>query len=122
MRAPDDVATDWEGSDLYFLVDRSGSMAGEKWTKTADALIAFVKATTHHDRVWITFFESDYRDFAEKPLGRDALLRDPNSNPLPNSAQLGAPKCFPRYTMSWEFINDFQLGAAAISSSSQTAR
>jgi len=40
LRAPDDVPTDREGSDLYFLVDRSGSMAGEKWTKTADALIA----------------------------------------------------------------------------------
>jgi Ca-activated chloride channel family protein len=53
-------------------------MAGQKWGKTADALIAFVKATTQHDRVWITFFESAYHDFAEKPLGRDALLQDPN--------------------------------------------
>jgi Ca-activated chloride channel family protein len=84
--APDDVPMDREGSDLYFLVDRSGSMAGEKWAKTADALIAFVKATTQHDRVWITFFESVYHDFAEKPLGRDALLRDPNFQSL---AELG---------------------------------
>jgi hypothetical protein len=30
LTAPDDVPTDREGSDLYFLVDRSGSMAGEK--------------------------------------------------------------------------------------------
>jgi len=86
LSAPDKLPTDREGSDLYFLVDRSGSMAGEKWTKTADALIAFVKATTQHDRVWITFFESAYRDFAEKPLGRDALLRDPNFQSL---AKLG---------------------------------
>ena len=61
-------------------------MAGEKWAKTADALIAFVKATTQQDRVWITFFESAYRDFAEKPLGRDALLRDPNFQSI---AELG---------------------------------
>jgi len=77
LRAPEDVPTVREGSDLFFLVDRSGSMAGEKWAKTAEALIAFVKAISQHDRVWITFFESDYRDFAAKPLGRDALLEDP---------------------------------------------
>ena len=53
-------------------------MAGEKWAKTAEALIAFVNAAAQHDRVWITFFESDFRDFAEKPLERDALLRDSN--------------------------------------------
>jgi Ca-activated chloride channel homolog len=82
LSAPDIVPTDREGSDLYFLVDRSGSMAGEKWVKTADALIAFVQAMTEQDRVWITFFESAYRDFAEKPLGRDALLQDPNFQSL----------------------------------------
>jgi Ca-activated chloride channel family protein len=86
LSAPDNVPVDREGSDLYFLVDRSGSMAGEKWARTADALIAFVKAITLHDRVWITFFGSDYRDFAEKPLGRDALLRDSNFQSL---AELG---------------------------------
>jgi Ca-activated chloride channel family protein len=37
LAAPNDVPTDREGSDLYFLVDRSGSMEGEKWIKTADA-------------------------------------------------------------------------------------
>jgi Ca-activated chloride channel family protein len=77
IRAPDEVpAENREGSDIYFLVDRSGSMAGEKWAKTAEALVAFVNAVGQRDRVWITFFESDYRDFAEKPLERDALLRD----------------------------------------------
>jgi uncharacterized protein with von Willebrand factor type A (vWA) domain len=37
-----------EGSDIYFLVDRSGSMAGEKWTKTVEALIAFTRAAAQH--------------------------------------------------------------------------
>src|SRR5260221_5665035 len=78
LSAPKEAPTIREGSDLYFLVDRSGSMTGEKWAKTADALMAFVTAITQHDRVWITFFEYAHRDFAKKPLGRDALLRDPN--------------------------------------------
>ena len=48
LRAPDNVPveTSREGIDAYFLVDRSGSMSGEKWTKAAEALIEFVKATT----------------------------------------------------------------------------
>ena len=95
LRAPDDVPMDREGSDLYFLVDRSGSMAGEKWTKTADAVIAFVKATTQQDRIWITFFESDHRDFAEKPLGRDALLRDPNFQTLAKLGTDGGTELLP---------------------------
>jgi Ca-activated chloride channel homolog len=79
LRAPDDAPTEiLEGNDVYFLVDRSGSMAGEKWTKTAEAMVAFVNATHRYDRVWITFFESDYQDFAERPMERDALLRDRN--------------------------------------------
>ena len=122
LPAPDDVPTDREGSDLYFLVDRSGSMAGEKWAKTADALIAFVKATTQHDRVWITFFESDYRDFTENPWGATCCCGTRISNPLPNSARAGAPNYSPRCAMSLEFINDFRPGAAAVSFSSRTAR
>ena len=78
LRAPDEVTVEnREGSDIYFLVDRSGSMAGEKLAKTAEALIAFVNAAAQRDRIWITFFESDYLDFAEKPLERDTVLRDP---------------------------------------------
>ena len=87
LRAPDEVTVEnREGSDIYFLVDRSGSMAGEKWAKTAEALIAFVNAAAQRDRVWITFFESDYLDFAEKPLERDTLLRDPKFQSI---AELG---------------------------------
>jgi len=69
LSAPNEVPGETrQGSDIYFLVDRSGSMAGEKWTKTAEALIAFVKATSQRDRIWITFFQSHYLDFSEKPL------------------------------------------------------
>jgi Ca-activated chloride channel family protein len=96
LRAPDDVtATTREGSDIYFLVDRSGSMAGEKWTKTAEALIAFVESAAQRDRVWITFFQSDYRDFAEKPMERDALLRDPNFRSIVELGTNGGTELLP---------------------------
>ena len=84
-----------EGSDIYFLVDRSGSMAGEKWAKTAEALIAFVRAAAQRDRVWITFFESDCLDFAEKPLERDTLLRDPNFQSLAKLGTDGGTELLP---------------------------
>ena len=63
LGAPDEVPESREGNDIYFLVDRSGSMAGEKWTKTAEALIAFAHAAAQNDRVWITFFESELQGF-----------------------------------------------------------
>jgi len=90
-----------EGSDIYFLVDRSGSMAGEKWAKTAEALTAFVKATARRDRIWITFFQSDYRDFAEKPMERDVLLRDPSFQSIAELGTGGGTELLPalRHTL-----------------------
>ena len=89
------METSREGIDAYFLVDRSGSMSGEKWTKAAEALIEFVKATTESDRVWITFFESGYQDFAEKPLERDALLRDPDFQSIARLGTGGGTELLP---------------------------
>jgi von Willebrand factor type A domain len=93
-------------NDIYFLVDRSGSMAGEKWTKTAEALIAFADAAAQNDRVWITFFESNYRDFAENPLERDALQRDPNSQSI---AALGH-QCSNELPRAWALRANFASG------------
>jgi Ca-activated chloride channel homolog len=93
--AREPVETSLEGIDAYFLVDRSGSMTGEKWTKAAEALIEFVKATTESDRVWITFFESGYRDFAEKPLERDALLPDPDFQSIARLGTGGGTEMLP---------------------------
>lgn len=64
--------------DVYFLVDRSGSMEGEKWMKTAEALKSFVRQLGKLDRVWITFFESNFADFAEEPWPAPKLLSDRN--------------------------------------------
>jgi Ca-activated chloride channel family protein len=95
LGARDEVPESREGNDIYFLVDRFGSMAGEKWAKTAEALIAFAHAAAQNDRVWITFFESSYRDFAKKPLERDALLRDPNFQSIARLGTHGGTELLP---------------------------
>lgn len=77
LRAPEvkQRAEDFE-QDIYFLVDRSGSMAGVKWEKTCEALHAFINILGEKDRAWITLFESTFRDFAEKPLSPAKLQQD----------------------------------------------
>lgn len=70
------VAGDDHAQDIYFLLDRSGSMQGVKWQKCAEALHAFVRELGARDRVWITCFESGYQDFAERLMTRDELLAD----------------------------------------------
>lgn len=85
LRAPqaDAVpARDDFAQDIYFLLDRSGSMTGQKWEKCAEALHAFVNELGVKDRIWITCFESQYQDFAEAPLSRDAILADPRFQKL----------------------------------------
>jgi Ca-activated chloride channel homolog len=69
LRAPREVAVAEDfPQDFYFLIDRSGSMEGAKWEKTCEALRGFVALLGEHDRVWITLFESEFQDFAERPL------------------------------------------------------
>ena len=76
IRAPSELPTERAPVDFYFLVDRSGSMAGEKWNKAADALQSCVKVLGPADRAMVTFFESRFQDFAEGPLPVQELLGD----------------------------------------------
>ena len=76
VRAPQDPPTDRTPVDFYFLVDRSGSMAGEKWNKAAEALQSCMKVLGAADRAMVTFFESEFQDFAERPLSARELLQD----------------------------------------------
>jgi Ca-activated chloride channel family protein len=81
--------------DIYFLVDRSGSMQGMKWTKCAEALQAFVRELGSRDRVWITCFESSFQDFAEAPMLRDDLLADRGFQRLPEIGTAGGTELLP---------------------------
>ncbi len=75
--APDTAPATDTAHDVYFLVDRSGSMGGHNWAATCRALRAFLSNLAPQDRVWVTFFEDTFRDLAEKPLPPAAILAEP---------------------------------------------
>jgi len=76
VRAPRTASTERAPVDFYFLVDRSGSMRGEKWNKAAEALQSCMRVLGSTDRAMVTFFETRFEDFAEGPLPAQDLLRD----------------------------------------------
>jgi Ca-activated chloride channel homolog len=77
LRAPEQVAVSENYTqDIYFLIDRSGSMAGAKWKKAVEAFHAFLNGLGKDDRAWATFFESSVRDLAEAPATASELLAD----------------------------------------------
>src|SRR5262249_6055155 len=76
VRAPKDVPAERSPVDFYFLVDRSGSMQGEKWNKAAEALLSCANVLGATDRAMVTFFENEWQDFAERPLPVQVLLGD----------------------------------------------
>jgi Ca-activated chloride channel family protein len=87
IRAPKEAPAERAPVDFYFLVDRSGSMANEKWNKAAQALQSCMKVLGPADRAMVTFFESQFQDFAERPFSPQELLQDPQ---FQNVAKLGA--------------------------------
>ena len=76
IRAPRQVSAERSPVDFYFLVDRSGSMAGEKWIKAAEALQSCIRVLGSADRAMVTLFESSIQDFAECPLPVRQLAQD----------------------------------------------
>ena len=84
-----------QSRDYYFLVDRSGSMEGAKWTYTAQALKAFVGELGGKDRVSVTLFESSFQDFAEAPLPVSELKNDPAFDALEELSVGGGTELLP---------------------------
>jgi Ca-activated chloride channel homolog len=76
IRAPQNAPDRRAPVDFYFLVDRSGSMRGQKWNKAVEALQCCIKVLGAEDRGMVTFFDSRFQDFAERPLPPQQLLDD----------------------------------------------
>ena len=70
------AASDDFAQDIYFLLDRSGSMEGDNWEQATAALHAFVHQLGTRDRIWLTCFESRFQDFSDMPMTRDEMLAD----------------------------------------------
>ncbi len=84
-----------EPTDYYFLLDHSGSMAGLVWEKAVEALGDFVRSVQPRDRVWITLFDDQCRDYAEAPVEAEVLARDPGLAALGGLGASGGTELLP---------------------------
>lgn len=96
-------------SDVYFLLDRSGSMEGANWKACSKAFRGFLKELDARDRVWVTMFESGYRDLAEKPLPPAAILAEPVVQKLEDLPVEGGTELLPALEHVLKKTCDFSL-------------
>ncbi|MFM2220811.1 MAG: hypothetical protein RLZZ553_559 [Verrucomicrobiota bacterium] len=96
-------------SDVYFLLDRSGSMEGANWNACSKAFRGFLKELDARDRVWVTMFESDFRDLAEKPLPPAAILAEPVVQKLEDLPVEGGTNLLPALEHVLKKTCDFSL-------------
>jgi len=105
IRAPESVGeAAVVPQDVYFLVDRSGSMEGQKWQKAVEALQNCVGVLAPQDRVMVTVFETTFNDFAEGPLPPSELLQDPNFRNLSRMGTGGGTEMGPALTHVLDLI------------------
>lgn len=115
LRAPEtvEVASHFP-QDLYFLIDRSGSMQGMKWERTCEALHSFVKLLGEEDRVWITLFESTYLDFAEAPMPAPQVLADRGFQRMAGMGTAGGTELLPAAQHVLASISEHSDGRRAV--------
>lgn len=92
--APETEARGGE-TDFYFLLDRSGSMDGLKWTRACAALRGFVDRLASEDRVHLTLFESTHQDFSEAPMPAGKLRKDRSFRNLERLGVAGGTELVP---------------------------
>jgi Ca-activated chloride channel family protein len=76
-------------SDVYFLIDRSGSMQGSNWDGACKALASFLPRLGPDTRVWITLFESTTHDYDSQLVRAGDLDLGPNGEKIRNFATSG---------------------------------
>jgi Ca-activated chloride channel homolog len=96
--------------DVYFLVDRSGSMQGEKWEKAVEALQSCVSVLGSRDRAMVTLFNNTCRDFAEKPLAPAEIAADPNFQDLARGGADGGTEMLPALTHVLDLVKKHSDG------------
>jgi Ca-activated chloride channel family protein len=103
------VATDY-AQDVYFLIDRSSSMEGIKWERACLAFLKFLEQLHPRDRVWATFFNNRYQDFAEHPLPPQDLLADPAVQKINRMGVDGGTELLPAFEHVLQVIKHHSAG------------
>ncbi|MBL9175534.1 MAG: VWA domain-containing protein [Verrucomicrobiales bacterium] len=76
LRAPSEIkAVKRQPLDVYFLLDRSGSMSGGKWVKACEAFFQLLGQLDPADRIHVTVFSSGSQPLELKPLFPGEFLR-----------------------------------------------
>ena len=107
ITAPDEVpvAEDY-AQNIYFVLDRSGSMHGEKWRQATRALVGFLESLSGgDDRVMITLFDDQWEDLYPTPMGATELLDANRVQQLSDQAQYGGTYMLPALTHVFDTID-----------------
>ena len=76
LRAPSEIQVGKrQPLDVYFLLDRSGSMLGSKWVKACEAFFKLLGQLDPADRIHVTVFSSDAQSLEATPLSPGDFLR-----------------------------------------------
>ncbi len=106
--------TDAIAQDYYFLVDRSGSMEGEKWQKAIHALHGCIAVLGPKDRVAVTLFESRFKDFDAAPASPVAIMADPRFRELAAVGTTGGTELAPALRHVLEQVARFSKERPAV--------
>lgn len=82
-------------ADVWVLLDHSGSMEGNNWEKSVEALHAFARSLRPDDRLGLTLFNDRPQDFAEAPWAPARLLADTGFSSLLKLRPTGGTELLP---------------------------
>ena len=81
--------------DVYFLLDRSGSMQGANWTGACKALAAFIPHLHPDTRVWLTLFETGTSDYDAVPVRAGDIDFGPDGKSIHRHGTAGGTELVP---------------------------